>query len=86
MPVLQLMISIFFVGVFLTILFFVLGYVILPLVLVLGFIAGIRWIYSEVVSCRKERLANGCSIKRTYKNSQKQKRSEVIDVDYTEVK
>ena len=86
MPVLQLLITIFCTVVFLTLLFFVLGYVILPLLLVIGFIAGIRWLCTEIMSGRKQRLANGCSIKRTYKNNAKQKQSEVIDVDYTEVK
>ncbi len=86
MPLFQLIVTIFCIAVFLTLLFFVLGYVILPLLFVFGLIAGIRWLYTEIVSYRENRLANGCSIKRTYKNTSKQKQSTVIDVDYTEVK
>ena len=86
MPILQLIITIFCAISFLILLFFVLGYVILPLLFVFGLIAGIRWLYTEIISYRKNRLANGCSIKRTYKNTSKQKQSDIIDVDYTEVK
>ena len=67
MPVLQLLITIFCTVVFLTLLFFVLGYVILPLLLVFGFIAGIRWLCTEIMSGRKQRWQMGVLLKELIK-------------------